>query len=167
MSFRRCVLHDIVGRPGTVTNDKPLGDVDDDRQLAVVIDERIVDNDFMCGLFAGIGIKLIDFKIEFGRMYDGDALRIVLADEISPDSCRLWDMATNEKLDKDRFRRDLGGVSEAYQEGPNRDGAFIPLRHLGQSACSGSRPQLPLGGLRNSACLVISSRSSTSLFKFP
>ncbi|HAK62625.1 MAG TPA: phosphoribosylaminoimidazolesuccinocarboxamide synthase, partial [Alphaproteobacteria bacterium] len=55
-------------------------------------------NDFMCGLFAGIGIKLIDFKIEFGRMYDGDALRIVLADEISPDSCRLWDMATNEKL---------------------------------------------------------------------
>ncbi|MFZ5914853.1 MAG: phosphoribosylaminoimidazolesuccinocarboxamide synthase [Pseudomonadota bacterium] len=79
-------------------------------------------NDFMCGLFAGIGIKLIDFKIEFGRMYDGDTLRIVLADEISPDSCRLWDMATNEKLDKDRFRRDLGGVSEAYQEVARRLG---------------------------------------------
>lgn len=79
-------------------------------------------NDFMCGLFAGIGIKLIDFKIEFGRIYDGDTLRIVLADEISPDSCRLWDMATNEKLDKDRFRRDLGGVSEAYQEVARRLG---------------------------------------------
>ena len=79
-------------------------------------------NDFMSGLFAGIGIKLIDFKIEFGRIYEGEMMRIVLADEISPDSCRLWDMATNEKLDKDRFRRDLGGLSEAYQEVARRLG---------------------------------------------
>lgn len=79
-------------------------------------------NDFLTGLFAGIGIRLVDFKIEFGRVYEGDLMRIVLADEISPDSCRLWDMQTNEKLDKDRFRRDMGGVSEAYQEVARRLG---------------------------------------------
>lgn len=79
-------------------------------------------NDFLTGLFAGIGIRLVDFKIEFGRIYEGDLMRIVLADEISPDSCRLWDAQTNEKLDKDRFRRDMGGVSEAYQEVARRLG---------------------------------------------
>ncbi len=79
-------------------------------------------NDFLCGLFAGIGIRLVDFKLEFGRQWDGDWSRILLADEISPDGCRLWDMATNEKLDKDRFRRDLGGEVEAYQEVARRLG---------------------------------------------
>ncbi len=68
------------------------------------------------GLFLGIGIKLVDFKIEFGRLYENDMMRIVLADEISPDSCRLWDIKTNDKMDKDRFRRDMGGLVEAYQE---------------------------------------------------
>ena len=70
-------------------------------------------NDVMKEFFAGIGIKLIDFKIEAGRLPNGE---IVLADEISPDTCRFWDAKTNEKLDKDRFRRDLGNVEEAYQE---------------------------------------------------
>ncbi len=80
-------------------------------------------NDFVSGLFAGAGIRLIDFKIEFGRLYDQhDMARIVLADEISPDSCRLWDAATNEKMDKDRFRRDLGNVTEAYAEVARRLG---------------------------------------------
>lgn len=79
-------------------------------------------NDFMSGMFGAIGIKLVDFKIEFGRQYEGDLVRTVLADEISPDSCRLWDMKTNEKLDKDRFRRDLGGLVEAYQEVARRLG---------------------------------------------
>jgi phosphoribosylaminoimidazole-succinocarboxamide synthase len=73
-------------------------------------------NDYLCGLFAGVNLRLIDFKIEFGRLWEDDEVRVVLADEISPDSCRLWDMKTNEKLDKDRFRRDLGKVEEAYQE---------------------------------------------------
>jgi len=82
-------------------------------------------NDFMSGLFGGIGIRLIDFKLEFGRLFDGDYSRIVLADEISPDGCRLWDMETGEKLDKDRFRRDLGGEAEAYQEVARRLG-LIP-----------------------------------------
>ncbi|MEL6245491.1 MAG: phosphoribosylaminoimidazolesuccinocarboxamide synthase [Pseudomonadota bacterium] len=79
-------------------------------------------NDFMSGLFAGVGIRLIDFKIEFGRHYEGDMVRTILADEISPDSCRLWDIETGEKLDKDRFRRDLGGVTEAYAEVARRLG---------------------------------------------
>ena len=79
-------------------------------------------NDFLCGLFFGVGIRLIDFKLEFGRLYSDDDVRLVLADEISPDSCRLWDVKTNEKLDKDRFRRDLGKVPEAYQEVARRLG---------------------------------------------
>ena len=70
-------------------------------------------NDTLKEYFLGLNIKLVDFKIEFGRLSDGT---IVLADEISPDTCRLWDKDTNEKLDKDRFRRDLGGTEEAYQE---------------------------------------------------
>ena len=87
-----------------------------------IADMAIRVNDFLCGLFAGIGIRLVDFKLEFGRLYDGDYSRVILADEISPDGCRLWDMATGEKLDKDRFRRDLGGEVEAYQEVARRLG---------------------------------------------
>ncbi|MDP7540301.1 MAG: phosphoribosylaminoimidazolesuccinocarboxamide synthase [Alphaproteobacteria bacterium] len=79
-------------------------------------------NDFLGGLFFAIGIRLIDFKVEFGRLYEGDDMRVVLADEISPDNCRLWDLKTNEKLDKDRFRRDLGNVEEGYQEVARRLG---------------------------------------------
>jgi len=80
-------------------------------------------NDFLTGLFLGVGLRLIDFKLEYGRLYDeNDQMRIVLADEITPDGCRLWDVETNEKMDKDRFRRDLGGVAEAYQEVARRLG---------------------------------------------
>ena len=70
-------------------------------------------NDLLKGFLKGVGIDLVDFKLEFGKTADGT---IVLADEISPDTCRLWDETTHEKLDKDRFRRDLGGAEEAYQE---------------------------------------------------
>ena len=79
-------------------------------------------NDYLCGVFSAVGIRLVDFKLEFGRYYEGDMVRTVLADEISPDSCRLWDMESNEKLDKDRFRRDLGNVTEAYAEVAKRLG---------------------------------------------
>ena len=81
-------------------------------ELAAIRDMALKVNDLLKAYFLKIGVKLIDFKIEAGR-YNG---RILLADEISPDTCRLWDAKTNEKLDKDRFRRDLGGVEEAYQE---------------------------------------------------
>ncbi|MGE0095402.1 MAG: phosphoribosylaminoimidazolesuccinocarboxamide synthase [Alphaproteobacteria bacterium] len=79
-------------------------------------------NDFLSGLFFGVGIRLVDFKLEFGRLWNNDEMRIVLADEISPDSARLWDLKTSEKMDKDRFRRDLGNVVEAYQEVARRLG---------------------------------------------
>ena len=79
-------------------------------------------NDFLTGMFGAVGITLIDFKIEFGRIYENDFARVILADEISPDSCRLWDSTTNEKLDKDRFRRDLGNVIESYTEVARRLG---------------------------------------------
>lgn len=82
-------------------------------------------NDYLTGLFYGVGIKLIDFKVEFGRLFEGDQMRILLADEISPDNCRLWDVATNEKLDKDRFRQDLGGMVDAYQEVARRLGILF------------------------------------------
>jgi len=87
-----------------------------------IADMAIRINDFLCGLFAGIGIRLVDFKLEFGRLWENDYSRVILADEISPDGCRLWDMISGEKLDKDRFRRDLGGEAEAYQEVARRLG---------------------------------------------
>lgn len=94
-------------------------DLDDMVTLALRV------NDFLVGLFLGVGLRLVDFKLEFGRWYnEHDEVQIVLADEISPDNCRLWDIATNEKMDKDRFRRDLGGVKEAYQEVARRLGVL-------------------------------------------
>lgn len=77
------------------------------KAMAFKIDE------ILKAFFLSIGVRLVDFKLEFGRLPDGT---IVLADEISPDTCRFWDARTNEKLDKDRFRRDMGGVEDAYQE---------------------------------------------------
>ncbi len=94
------------------------GEIEEIMSLALRI------NDFLIGLFLGIGIRLVDFKVEFGRMWDNENVRIVLADEISPDCCRLWDIQSGEKLDKDRFRRDLGGMLEAYQEVAKRLGVL-------------------------------------------
>ncbi|ODS02925.1 phosphoribosylaminoimidazolesuccinocarboxamide synthase [Methyloceanibacter marginalis] len=94
-------------------------ELDDIMSLALRI------NDFLSGLFLGVGIRLVDFKVEFGRLWEGDQMRIVLADEISPDCCRLWDIETQNKLDKDRFRRDMGGLVEAYQEVARRLGLHV------------------------------------------
>lgn len=96
-------------------------DIDDIIALALRV------NDFLSGLFTGVGIKLVDFKIECGRIYEGDYQRIILADEISPDSCRLWDVKTGRKLDKDVFRRDLGSLTDAYSEVARRLG-ILPER---------------------------------------
>src|SRR5579871_1913207 len=100
-------------------------EIDDIMALAIRV------NDFLSGLFLGIGIRLVDFKMECGRLWENDLMRIVVADEISPDSCRLWDIKSNEKLDKDRFRRDLGGLLEAYTEVAKRLGIMA----------EGERPQ--------------------------
>ncbi|MGY9006337.1 MAG: phosphoribosylaminoimidazolesuccinocarboxamide synthase [Alphaproteobacteria bacterium] len=107
------------------------------RELDEIVNMSLRINDFMTGLFQGIGIRLVDFKLEFGRWYDGEEMRVVLADEISPDSCRLWDLKTNEKMDKDRFRRDMGKVEEAYQEVARRLGILPeggPNDHQGTEA---------------------------------
>lgn len=85
--------------------------------LKVIYDITAKINDILKEFFLGCGVRLIDFKLEFGRDSQGN---IILADEISPDTCRFWDAKTNEKLDKDRFRRDLGNVKEAYVEMLNR-----------------------------------------------
>jgi phosphoribosylaminoimidazole-succinocarboxamide synthase len=98
-------------------------EIDDVMALAIRV------NDFLSGLFLGVGIRLIDFKMECGRLWENDMMRIVVADEISPDSCRLWDIKSSEKLDKDRFRRDLGGLLEAYTEVAKRLG--IMAEHQG------------------------------------
>src|SRR5437899_8576886 len=91
-------------------------EIDDIMALAIRV------NDFLSGLFLGVGIRLVDFKMECGRLWENEMMRIVVADEISPDSCRLWDIKSSEKLDKDRFRRDLGGLLEAYTEVAKRLG---------------------------------------------
>ena len=80
----------------------------------ISISQRI--NDFLTGYFYSQKIRLVDFKLEFGRFWENQEMTIMVADEISPDNCRLWDLQTNEKLDKDRFRQDLGNVDRAYKE---------------------------------------------------
>jgi phosphoribosylaminoimidazole-succinocarboxamide synthase len=99
-------------------------DLDDMVSLALRV------NDFLSGLMLGVGIKLVDFKIEIGRIWDGDYMRLIVADEISPDSCRLWDIETGQKLDKDVFRRDLGNLADAYTEVARRLGV-MPQRETG------------------------------------
>lgn len=94
------------------------------RELDDMITIALRVNDFMSGMMHGVGIKLIDFKIEIGRDYDGDYHRLIVADEISPDSCRLWDIETGRKLDKDVFREDLGDLADAYTEVAKRLGVM-------------------------------------------
>jgi len=93
-------------------------DLDDMIALALRV------NDFLSGTLYGVGIKLVDFKIEIGRVWDNEFMRLIVADEISPDSCRLWDMETGQKLDKDVFRRDLGDLADAYTEVAKRLGVM-------------------------------------------
>ncbi len=93
-------------------------DLDDMVSMALRI------NDFLSGLFLGIGVKLVDFKVEFGHVFENEVPRVILADEISPDSCRLWDIKSGQKFDKDVFRRDLGDLMEAYTEIAERLGVM-------------------------------------------
>ena len=93
-----------------------------DSELTLIKNYCLRINDFMQGMFRGIGIKLVDFKLEFGISLNDDKNEILLADEISPDTCRLWDVVSEKKLDKDRFRKDLGNIIQAYQEVARRLG---------------------------------------------
>ena len=93
-----------------------------DSELSLIKSYCLRINDFMQGMFRGVGIKLVDFKLEFGRIDNKGKKEIILADEISPDTCRLWDLVSEKKLDKDRFRKDLGNIIQAYQEVARRLG---------------------------------------------
>lgn len=108
-----CYKDDALGDPMVNEYHIRAMNIATDKELAQIADYSFRVNDYLISRFAAIGITLVDFKIEFGRTSDGT---IILADEISPDTCRLWDTATGDKLDKDRFRRDLGHVEEAYTE---------------------------------------------------
>ena len=92
------------------------------KELDLIKDCCLRINDFMQGMFRSVGIKLVDFKLEFGRVNIDGKNEIILADEISPDTCRLWDVVSEKKLDKDRFRKDLGNIIQAYQEVARRLG---------------------------------------------
>ena len=94
-------------------------------EMDEIVEMSLRINDFLSGVFIAIGVKLIDFKLEFGRLETDNGVQIVLADEISPDNCRLWDRDTHEKMDKDRFRRDLGGLVDAYSEIARRLGLSL------------------------------------------
>ena len=93
-----------------------------EKELEIINNYCLRINDFMLGMFRGVGIKLVDFKLEFGRVNINNKIEILLADEISPDTCRLWDVISEKKLDKDRFRKDLGNIIQAYQEVARRLG---------------------------------------------
>lgn len=108
-----CLKSDALGDP-PLNDDTALAlGLASETDLATLRQMALHIGDLLGSFFGNVGLKLIDFKLEFGRLSTGE---IVLADEISPDTCRLWDVQTDEKLDKDRFRRDLGGVSDAYRE---------------------------------------------------
>jgi phosphoribosylaminoimidazole-succinocarboxamide synthase len=94
----------------------------ENNDLNLINDYCLRINDFMQGMFRGVGIKLVDFKLEFGQTITNGRKEILLADEISPDTCRLWDLSSEKKLDKDRFRKNLGNIIQGYQEVARRLG---------------------------------------------
>lgn len=117
----------------------------DPYELEEMVMQALRVNDFLTGLFSAIGLRLIDFKLEFGRLWgENDELYIILADEISPDNCRLWDAETGERMDKDRFRKDLGDLVEGYQEIAKRlglipDSGIIQDGHFDEQAAEDLR----------------------------
>ena len=121
----------------------------DPYELEEMVLQALRVNDFLTGLFSGIGLRLIDFKLEFGRLWgENDELYIILADEVSPDNCRLWDTETGEKMDKDRFRKDLGDLVEGYQEIAKRLG-LIPKTGIMQGDSVDEQLAEGLGDIEN------------------
>ena len=120
-----CLKDDALGDPVIAAEHIDVLGLATPFEMDEIVEMSLRINDFLSGLFIAIGVKLIDFKLEFGRLETEDGVQIVLADEISPDNCRLWDSDTDEKMDKDRFRRDLGGLVEAYSEIARRLGLSL------------------------------------------
>lgn len=121
----------------------------DPYELEEMVIQALRVNDFLTGLFSAIGLRLIDFKLEFGRLWgEDDDLYIILADEVSPDNCRLWDAKTGERMDKDRFRKDLGDLVEGYQEIAKRLG-LIPETGIVQDGSVDEKLAEGLGEIEN------------------
>ena len=121
-------------------------------------------NDYLNGLFAGIGLKLIDFRLEYGRLWgEMGELYLILADEITPDNCRLWDANTGEKLDKDRFRLDLGNVIEGYQQVAERLG-LVPKGMIIDDSNFNEQMAASLGEIEND---LARERARRSVIKMP
>ena len=120
-----CLKDDALGDPVIAAEHIDVLGLATPFEMDEIVEMSLRINDFLSGLFMAIGVKLIDFKLEFGRLETEVGVQIVLADEISPDNCRLWDSDTDEKMDKDRFRRDLGGLVEAYSEIARRLGLSL------------------------------------------
>ena len=120
-----CLKDDALGDPVIAAEHIDVLGLATPFEMDEIVEMSLRINDFLSGLFMAIGVKLIDFKLEFGRLETEDGVQIVLADEISPDNCRLWDSDTDEKMDKDRFRRDLGGLVEAYSDIARRLGLSL------------------------------------------
>ena len=120
-----CLKDDALGDPVIAAEHIDVLGLATPFEMDEIVEMSLRINDFLSGLFMAIGVKLIDFKLEFGRLETEDGVQIILADEISPDNCRLWDSNTDEKMDKDRFRRDLGGLVEAYSEIARRLGLSL------------------------------------------
>lgn len=121
-----CLKDDALGDPVIALEHIEILGIADADECAYITEMALRINDFLSGLFYAIGIRLVDFKLEFGRVSSADGEQIILADELSPDNCRLWDIKTEEKLDKDRFRRDLGDLIAGYSQIATRLGLEIP-----------------------------------------
>jgi len=117
-----CLKDDKLGDPIIAAEHILVFDLASKEELEKIRKTILRINDFMIGMFGGVGIKLIDFKLEFGRIKINGKSEVILADEVSPDTCRLWDTITDKKLDKDRFRKDLGDLIPAYTEVAKRLG---------------------------------------------
>ena len=126
-----CLKDDQLGDPFIAEEHIYAFDLCDPMELEELRLYTIRINDYLSGLFRGAGIKLVDMKLEFGRLYDEVGYsQLILADEISPDNCRLWDVETGEKMDKDRFRQDLGDVSEFYRKVAERLGLSTGMSNI-------------------------------------
>ncbi len=120
-----CLKDDALGDPFIAEEHIYAFDICEPIELEEIRHYALRINDYLSGLFYSVGIRLVDMKFEFGRFFDGEYVSIILADEISPDTCRLWDLKTGEAMDKDRFRKDLGNVSEFYREVADRFGLMV------------------------------------------
>ena len=120
-----CLKDDALGDPFITDEHISVLGLCHPAELQQIKDETQRINDFLFGLFAGVGIRFVDCKLEFGRIIHDHHVEIVLADEISPDSCRLWDLRTQEVMDKDVFRKDIGSIKDAYRKVAHRLGIVV------------------------------------------